>query len=258
MEKWRLIETPPLEGALNMAIDSVLFQKVLEGKSAPFLRLYSWKNPTISLGHFQKAKEFSTNLKASQKKVPLVRRITGGRAVYHHEELTYSLAAFSNSRPWCARREPSYRAISHALIAALKPYNAHIGFSRAQPSSRELSGGIDCFAASSKYEVEQVGRKLVGSAQRRHKNGFLQHGSIMLLKEASMFLSSSETKGPSLTPHSISLEEIVGRQISPKELAQNFPERFFGHLQIGFEKKELSQNEMEEAKGRLADFQLGL
>lgn len=173
MDRWRLILDPDLSGQENMAIDeSILRISDSGGAITPTLRIYGWKAPTISIGYLQKAGP----LEASG--LPVVRRITGGRAVLHDIEITYSIVAGLEAYPFSGGITSSYSAISRCIISALKGRGVEASFSRGGKA-----GGAEkdaCFYAPSRYEVLVDGRKLVGSSQRRFKRCFLQHGSILL------------------------------------------------------------------------------
>ncbi len=186
--RWRLIVDPALEGRENMAVDEAI-SRVMDSntgkaygmskgaidKSAvalATLRIYGWKEPTISIGYMQGAERFNGS------GLPVVRRITGGRAVLHDMEVTYSIITGSDNPLFSSGIEGAYAAISGCIINALKDVGIDAGFSRGVKGSKSVSRDA-CFYAPSKYEVIIDGRKLVGSSQRRFKNAFIQHGSIL-------------------------------------------------------------------------------
>jgi lipoate-protein ligase A len=154
-----------------MAIDEAILRAVCCGSAPPTLRLYEWKVPTLSIGYMQNAGNFEGW------GGPLVRRITGGRAVLHHMELTYSVACGSSNRLFTGGIHGAYSAISKCIAAALRDLNVKAAFSAGR---RGRWTNEACFHSATRYEVLVGGRKLVGSAQRRFKDGFLQHGSILL------------------------------------------------------------------------------
>lgn len=172
MEIWRLIQDPALTGAGNMAVDEAILRALDSGDSRlPVLRLYGWAHPTISLGYLQDA----SRLKDSG--IPLVRRITGGRAVLHDIELTYAVFTNSGHRLFSEGILGAYSIISSSIIDTLKGFGIDAAFSKG--SAGEGRDRDACFHTPSRYEVLANGKKLVGSAQRRFKNSFLQHGSIL-------------------------------------------------------------------------------
>ncbi len=182
--RWRLIVDPALDGRANMAVDTAIARAMdssietsrsgggLEMSAPPTLRLYGWKEPTISIGYAQEAGRFS------ESGLPVVRRITGGRAVLHDMEVTYSIITGSDNPLFSYGIEGAYSLISGCIIKALKDVGLDACFSRGVKASR--TGTRDaCFYTPSRYEVMMGGRKLVGSSQRRFKNAFIQHGSIL-------------------------------------------------------------------------------
>jgi len=174
MDKWRLIVDADLPGVENMARDEVLVMSAESGEAVlPVLRLYGWSEPTISIGYAQDAGLFGAV------GLPVVRRITGGRAVLHGDEVTYSVAAPSSHPLFAGGITGTYSVISGCIVAALEDIG--IAASLARPAGRGRGGGRSeaCFHAPSRSEVLVDGGKLVGSSQRRFKRAFLQHGSIL-------------------------------------------------------------------------------
>jgi lipoate-protein ligase A len=154
-----------------MAVDEAILKAVCCGSALPTLRLYEWNIPTLSIGYLQKVETFK------DWNGPLVRRITGGRAVLHHMELTYSVVCSSNNRLFTNGIQGTYSVISKCIARALEDLSIKATFSHCR-YARGTSAA--CFYTPSRHEVLVEGRKLVGSAQRRFKNGLLQHGSILL------------------------------------------------------------------------------
>ncbi len=179
----------PASGAINMATDeAVIGALVSDPLRAPTLRIYSWSEPTISVGYHQNAAPVNS------RGLPVVRRITGGRAVLHHMEITYSIAAPVAMPVFSGGINGAYSKISRCIVAALRAAGVHAEFARGKTRSGVRSGGRDpvdpaCFHAPSRYEVMAGGRKLVGSSQRRFKEAFLQHGSIILEIDRPLTLS---------------------------------------------------------------------
>jgi lipoate-protein ligase A len=160
-----------------MAVDEVLWRGRRAGTSPPTLRFYAWAPPTVSLGYGQPlAVDVCRALG-----VGLVRRPTGGSAIYHdgpERELTYSVAATNADLGVGADLHASYRWIARALARGLRDLGAAVEIME----RRREYGPVPafCFARTGTYELELEGRKIVGSAQRRHGTSFLQHGSIVL------------------------------------------------------------------------------
>lgn len=171
MERWRLISDGLLSGCENMATDEAIAALFgADGQQTPTLRLYGWDRPSISVGFLQDARQFEGM------GLPVVRRITGGRAVLHYKELTYSIVAGTSHPLFSGGILSSYRLISGSIVSALNGYgiNALLSSKKAGRAAQAA-----CFDAPSKFEVLVDGRKLAGSAQRRLRDSFLQHGSIL-------------------------------------------------------------------------------
>jgi lipoate-protein ligase A len=168
---WRLILDDDLPGHENMARDSSILRALEEGSGTPTLRVYGWAAPTISIGYLQDPAPFSGLA------LPVVRRITGGRAVVHSSEVTYSVTGLMDNPLFSGGIMAAYSVISACIIAALNDAGVDATYSRGSVSGIRNEA---CFHAATRYEVLVGGRKLVGSAQRRLKRAFIQHGSILM------------------------------------------------------------------------------
>jgi len=178
MQFIRLIFDKPGHAFFNMALDEAISEAVRQKISPPTLRLYQWDRPSLSIGYFQKASDIDTGYCAG-KDYPVVRRLTGGRAVLHDSELTYSISSPSGSPLFRDSLIETYTIISSALVHALKlnGIDAVSSFERARSSAQK---NPSCFRSVSYGEITVNGKKVIGSAQKRFSNGFLQHGSILL------------------------------------------------------------------------------
>lgn len=169
-----LLETEPHSGAWNMAADEVLLDRAATQSAATF-RWYRWSEPTLSLGYFQNAAE--VDFDPRWKDLPKVRRLTGGGAILHHHEWTYSIAV--PSRHLLVKRpEELYDVVHLAIVECLRTcgYSATLrGETRPQSPEPML-----CFSRCDSHDVILSGRKILGSAQRRRKGAILQHGSLLL------------------------------------------------------------------------------
>ncbi len=180
-ERWRLILSRPLSGADNMALDEAILEAVGAGDSTPTFRLYAWNPPCISLGYAQAIKDVDRTL-LSDRGWDLVRRPTGGRAILHTDELTYSIHAPADHPHLQGDVLTSYRYLSIGLIKGLELLGVE---TEVQPSHPPTQGDklVDpvCFVAPSAYEITHEGKKLLGSAQTRRKQSILQHGTLPLV-----------------------------------------------------------------------------
>ena len=176
-KKWRLIDSGPCGASLNMSVDEAIADAVRKGSSAPTLRLYQWDRPSISLGCFQRASDIDT-VYCDANGIPVVRRPTGGRAILHDKELTYSFSARTDRGPFAKGLLDSYRRISSAFNLAFCKAGIHAEPKTKREKGRVLAGSPLCFQSSSFGEILAGGKKVVGSAQKRWEDGLLQQGSI--------------------------------------------------------------------------------
>jgi len=162
---------------MNMALDDAISEAVRKKESPPTLRIYRWEKPSVSIGYFQKSSEVNLDY-CTEKDYPVVRRPTGGRAILHASELTYSFSSRYESLSFKGRLFEDYSVISRALLLGLK----QTGIDAVNSSERKRGSSKNpaCFKAVSFGEVTVKRKKIIGSAQRRYSDGFLQQGSILL------------------------------------------------------------------------------
>jgi lipoate-protein ligase A len=180
---WRLLVTEPLDGATNMALDEALLRSRIAGAGPPTVRLYAWRPATVSLGYAQPLEATVDRARCAALGVAIVRRPTGGSAILHEppdRELTYSVVARADDVPGGADVLDTYRLLGGGLVRGLRRLGvpaelAGLGRDRRRPGAPAF-----CFARTGAYEVVVAGRKLVGSAQRRQRGAFLQHGTVPL------------------------------------------------------------------------------
>ena len=181
-ERWYFFDSGANDGLTNMVIDEVLATQIVPHLQIPVLRFYQWQPYTISLGYHQREGEFHIDL-CRKDGFDIVRRPTGGRAVFHAEELTYSVVLPRNSELYSEDILTTYNKISQGLLAGLKLYGVDAELVH-RPEKEAKSGdykqNVPCFSSSARYEIAYQARKLVGSAQRRYENAILQHGSILI------------------------------------------------------------------------------
>ncbi len=175
--EWRLIKSGRCRASLNMALDEAIAVSVRKNGLSPTLRLYGWDMPSVSLGCFQKTSEIDSGYCAAHD-IPIVRRLTGGRAILHGEELTYSFSTRTDAPPFTKGLLESYRLISEALTLAFSKIGVAADAKRQREKGSVLAGSPLCFRSSSYGEILVNRRKVVGSAQKRWEDGLLQQGSI--------------------------------------------------------------------------------
>ncbi len=257
--KWRVIISGIGRAADNMAVDEAMLKAHAAGQVPPTIRFYGWQPAAVSLGYFQKAAAEVDIAECRRQGIDVVRRLTGGRAVLHDAELTYSLVV-SETHPLVPPTiTASYRFFSQGLLAGLKTMgiDAQMSLPKAaygQTKRRHTSAA--CFDAPSHYEVTFGRRKLIGSAQVRKDGVILQHGSVLLNfnpKQVASLLNlpspeAKDTVAAMLAQRAISITEAANRQISWEETCQAMMTAFGPALGIELAADGLSQEELATAQ----------
>lgn len=250
MTTWRLLLTPPARGAWNMAVDESILEHIGRGEAPPTLRLYAWMPPCLSLGHAQPFADVDiARLQARGWEV--VRRPTGGRAILHTDELTYAVIAPADEPRVEGSVLESYNRLAAALLRAVKSLEIPVEMKEGKANQDGTFNPV-CFETPSTYEITVNGKKLIGSAQARKKEGVLQHGSLPLtgdltrITQALVFENEAarEEAAKRLLERATTVESALGRRISWETAAQAFVEAFEAQLGINLLKGELSQKEI--------------
>jgi lipoyl(octanoyl) transferase len=269
--KWRLILSPPAGGAWNMAVDEAILESAGRGLVHPTLRLYAWSPPCLSLGFRQPISDIDLEALASQA-WEMVRRPTGGRSILHTDELTYSVCGPFTEPRLAGGVLESYRRLSAALLEALHilniPAETHPELARnrsRQNTSLEGEGkGPVCFEVPSSYEITAKGKKLIGSAQSRKREGVLQHGSLPLTGDLTRITwvlvfrdqdgslpdqeAAREQAAHRLLERAITAEDCLGEALSWEKAAQAFVSAFNKVLNLELKAGELTRDEVSRAK----------
>jgi len=252
---WRLLITPPARGAWNMAVDESILEHIGRGESIPTLRLYAWNPPCLSLGHAQPFSDVDVN-RLKQRGWEVVRRATGGRAILHTDELTYSVIAPSNEPRVEGSVLESYNRLAQALLLAVKSLEIPVEMKEAVTQDGILRNNPVCFEVPSTYEITVNGKKLIGSAQARKKEGVLQHGSLPLtgdltrICQALIFENEAKREEASkrLLERATTIESALGVGVSWEKAQQAFIHAFETQLGLSFEQGDLSQSESQRAE----------
>jgi lipoyl(octanoyl) transferase len=249
MQRARLIIDPPSTGSWNMAVDQAILETADE-TGLVTLRFYQWSQPTLSLGYFQKQAERDCH--PPSQACPLVRRRTGGGAIVHDTELTYSLCVPSTNR-WSSKNEELYDAIHKIIIGLLKEDGIVTTLYRDASAESEIENGllrvnsnqnspspVDpnaflCFGRRSPGDVVFNGHKIVGSAQRRLKNSLLQHGSVLYGKS-------------SFAPELCGINDISGSKYTFEDLASRLLPSIEDYLSTNMIRQDLTEMENSAAK----------
>lgn len=249
---WRLLETGWQDGPANMALDEAIMEAVAVGEQPPTLRFYGWKPACLSLGRSQPWQAVDWEA-CKARGWGVVRRPTGGRAILHVDELTYSVSAPADEPRLHGGILPSYLRLSNALAAGL----SRLGLVPQQAGAPEpdAAKGPVCFDSPSNYEIIVGGRKLIGSAQARRRGMVLQHGTLPLygdLRRIVQVLHYEEAgertaAATALAATALTLEEALGRRVPYEEAATALAAGFASALNLQFERGSLSAAEIERA-----------
>src|SRR6478672_396632 len=201
---WRLLLSPAAGGAENMALDEALMSRARETGEFT-LRVYSWASPTLSLGRNQSARRVYDLDRIRARGMRVVRRPTGGRAILHHREITYSVTAPTAD---AGDLRESYERINRVLVSGLERLGVRTEI--AAPAGRAMPPGpAPCFDTPSAGELVVEGKKLAGSAQWRSDGALLQHGSILVEDDQST-LAELSAEPQRAIPAPATLSETLG------------------------------------------------
>ena len=252
--QWRLMIDPPASGSRNMAVDDALLEAAQGDGYLPTLRLYSWNPPCLSLGHAQHIREVDQE---ALKKMgwDLVRRPTGGRAILHIDELTYSITGNAEQPILHGGILESYQRISRAFIQMLQRYSLD---PRSREESQQAKSQVEpvCFEIPSNYEITVAGKKIIGSAQARRKNAILQHGAIPLTGDISRIIKvlaypdeDTRTKAVQrVISRATTIEDQTGKSISWHKSAMDLVQAFEETHNMVFINGKLTEEEAASAK----------
>ncbi len=249
-EQWRLIVDPAHDGALNMAIDESILESVSRGDAPPTLRLYRWEPACLSLGYSQHAAD-ADRARIEAQGWHLVRRQTGGRAILHTDELTYSVA-LPLSHPLVAGTiVDSYRRLSSALLVALEQIGLDANADKRLTGPHGSVGPV-CFEVPSDYEITAGGKKLIGSAQVRHRDIALQHGSLPLYGDITRICEALVFADDAARAHArervshraTTLSAALGRDVTWDQAAQAVRDAFASTFALELVDSPLTADEM--------------
>jgi lipoate-protein ligase A len=255
LANWRILRTPAANGAWNMAVDEAILESVQQDAAMPTLRLYAWQPACLSLGYAQPYRD--ANIEGlAQNGWQIVRRPTGGRAILHTDELTYSVIAPLDEPRVAGGVLESYRRLSQALVAALRRLGLPAQADReyALPQDAQVSGPV-CFEVPSNYEITVEGKKLIGSAQARRKEGVLQHGSLPLYGDLTRITralrfydeTSRQRAAQRLLAHAANAE-MLGVRLTWEQSAEAFEAAFSETLNLNLLVQPLSPREEQRAQ----------
>jgi lipoate-protein ligase A len=252
---WRLLLSPPADGPLNMAVDEAILLAVAEGSSPPTLRFFDWTPPCLSLGFSQPAADVD-RARLAQLGYGLVRRPTGGRAILHTDELTYSVIAPIDEPRVRGGVMESYQQLSAGLLRGLAIIGLNVRADKHDdPADADSAKGPVCFEVPSNYEITAGSsgrqRKLLGSAQVRKRGAVLQHGTLPLhgdigrICDTLVFDTEMERQKvrARVGQRATTVADLIGRTVTWHDAATGMTQGFAEALNLDFERAALSPAE---------------
>jgi len=237
-----------------MALDEAILEHIGRGDSIPTLRLYAWDPACLSLGHAQPFADVDIQ-RLKERGWEVVRRATGGRAILHTDEITYSVIAPMDEPRVTGTVLESYNRLAQALLLAVKELGLPVEMKEGKAAENAAPNPV-CFEVPSTYEITVSGKKLIGSAQARKKEGVLQHGSLPLTGDLTRICQAlvfenepaREKAAQRLLTRATTVESALGRAVTWDESAAAFIHAFETQLGICFERGDLSEPELARAE----------
>jgi lipoate-protein ligase A len=232
-ERWRLIAYAENDGATNMAIDEAILEQRIKSQAPPTLRLYGFTPPCVTIGLSQKMDDaISDRIRAEG--IDVVRRPTGGRAVLHLHDLTYSFVGTDTTcgGSFSTSVTESYKQISQGLVAAFAELGVPTELGATGVAYRHLQ---DCFMATTGSDLHHNGTKLIGSAQVRRRGSILQHGSVPLHQDPDLMPRLLGEPSSPDAPRHLNLFDLLGRDVSFDDLQTAFKAGFEKTFGVEFE-----------------------
>jgi lipoate-protein ligase A len=254
-QTWRFIDTGVKDAFFNMAIDEAILETHLQGACPPTLRVYGWNPPALSLGYFQNLETEIELTRCSELGVDVVRRLTGGRAVFHDDELTYSVVT-SEECGFPRSLAESYGLLNKGLIAAYRL----LGVEACLEAHPQVPSSAACFSSAGLADLTCQGRKLCGSAQFRRDQALLQHGSLPITFDVRAFFSllalpsdaARDRAQADYGKKAASLHEVSGGRMGRQQLKAALVEGFQTALGVRLHQEPLTPEELDLAR-ELAD-----
>ncbi|MGM9968138.1 MULTISPECIES: biotin/lipoate A/B protein ligase family protein [unclassified Rummeliibacillus] len=253
--KWYFINSGPCSPAYNMALDEALLHWHSKGLIPPVIRFYEWNPATLSIGYFQQAKKDINFEQLHRLNLGFVRRPTGGRAVLHEHELTYSVIVSEDYPNMPKTVTEAYKVISEGLLLGFRNLGLDAYFSI--PDTEEKRDILKnpksavCFDAPSWYELVVEGKKVAGSAQTRQEGVILQHGAILIdlddEKLISLFNFPSDASKERMRKHlpqkAVAINQLANRRVDVETCTKAFHKGFEDALHIELIPYELTQEQ---------------
>jgi lipoate-protein ligase A len=234
---WQLIIDEAMEGTRNMAIDAALLSEVDTSESPrTIVRFYGWSTPTISLGRNQHIAKAVDVAYCAANGIDIVHRPTGGRAVLHDDELTYAVISNDSDR-FGDTIYGNYKRVSEALCLGYNRLGVPAVLAPDTRKAPALTTDADppCFLSTARYELMVDGRKIAGSAQRRIRRSFLQHGSMPITCDRQVLARATRLPGAEpLDKEMAGLAEFLPQRPALEQLRDVFIQAFRDYFSIAF------------------------
>lgn len=256
-ETWYFINSGPCSPSFNMALDEALMDWHSEGSIPPVIRFYEWNPATVSIGYFQRAERDIDLQAVKEQGLGFIRRPTGGRAVLHEHELTYSIIVSEQYPNMPTTVTEAYRVLSEGLLEGFRNLGMDAYFS--VPETEEQQADLKkpksavCFDAPSWYELVVEGKKVAGSAQTRQKGVILQHGAILLDMDQEKLLSvfnfaseeEKEKMRAKLPEKAVAINDLVSEPMTIAQCVKAFKKGFEQSLTISLEPYTLTEEQLQ-------------
>lgn len=258
-ETWGYLDSGINDAATNMAIDESLLNWHSEGLIPPILRLYGWERPSLSVGQFQKA-EKSIDFEGIKKhQCEFVRRLTGGSAVLHDDEITYSIIVSEDHPNIPQSIQQAYYILSKGVLEGYRNLGINADYAIPEREAMKDKTAV-CFEKTAIYEMIVDGKKISGNAQTRKKGVLLQHGSIPMTMDENMLFDlfkfkserGRERQRENFSKKAVSIEQITNKTHTYDMLKDAFLEGFKTGLDIKVKPFELTESQWTEVH-ELAD-----
>ncbi len=249
---WRLISPRYSDAWTNMAIDEAILRGYIAGVAPPTLRIYGWKPNAISLGYFQKAGDVLDIVNCGQQKIPFVRRITGGEAIFHSDDVSYSIICSRKDLVLAESVKHSFKILTSFLINSYNALGLEASFFSeilnevSPPSNKRCS--TFCFATRQGFDISVGGKKIGGNAQKRIKNIIFQQGCIPLKLDIKIIRALMREDLSDIENRTIALEDALGRKILFAEFASAIVSSFEKTFSLKLVEGELTPFESKLAK----------
>lgn len=247
---WRVLDFQRYSAFENMAIDEAIFRETIKNNKPPTIRFYGWRPAAVSIGYFQDINKEVNIEKCRAEGIDIVRRISGGKAVSHCDEVTYSVIACDTEDLFPANILGTYKIISNCIARGLACLGIEAILAETGRSLSDNDFKACCFSAPSRNELLVSERKICGSAQFRTNGGFLQHGSILMnfdsVKTASLLLPvRTDAQLQKLKNSVAAINEEIDHPVDEKQVCTSLKRGFAEVLGVKFVEETLTSAEAE-------------